>query len=271
MSKFFHNREKKDKKDNIFVRILNHLKNPKFQRVFYPVLYFVLIIGVIASGSYAFDKLYYENIYVSGTSMNPTLLGGSNNNRCHYGKADKSKRAIDNLKRFDVVITYFPEDWSTEPDVFKIKRVWGFPGETINLNHTIVDDQEVYTYTVSNKNGEITDSYVAPSYKETLHVDDKVFNETYAHFSTSKKTFRVQISDNGVAKNRSFNYTLKNDEYFLMGDNWAVSSDSYKNRDKTTYITSSLLQGKVVQILGTARYVDGQLVDKKPIHGMFEF
>lgn len=238
-------------------------KNEKFQKVFFPTMYFVLIVLFVCSACFAFSKLYYEHIYVSGTSMNPTLVGEADNGgRSHYGKADKSRRVIDRLNRFDVVITYFPEGWSSDEDTYKIKRVWGFPGETLTIN---VESEKI-NFKVTKGNEEICFISAMISEQE-ITVGSSVKVMKIGTFNTNRKTFRV----NANSARTLTSYTLKNDEYFLMGDNWESSYDSYSNRTSTKYITNPLIQGKVVQIEGTANIVDGKLANKQLIQGMFEF
>ena len=227
-------------------------QNEKFQKVFYPVAYFILIVAFVACGCIAFDKLYYDEIYVSGNSMNPTLIGYQGG-RHHYGKADKSRRAVDHLNRFDVVITYYPESWGTEPEIYKIKRVWAFPGETIKMTK---DDSNLI-YTVSK--GETT----VAQYTATIDGD-------YATFKVENKNFRVAVAAGSYRT--SIDYSMRSGEYFLMGDNWFDSGDSYYYHSKGEYVTNSLIQGKVVRIDGTARVSDkGELYDKQPVKGMYDF
>ena len=64
--------------------------------------------------------------------MAPTLIGNTSK-RVHYGIADNHESALKNLNRFDVVITYYPDTWTADTETYKIKRVWGFPGETLYL------------------------------------------------------------------------------------------------------------------------------------------
>lgn len=236
-------------------------KNEKFIKIFYAVLTFLAVSIFVTSGILAFEKLYYENIYVSGSSMMPTLIGGDEEGRHHYGKADKSKRTLDNLNRFDVAITYYPSDWlDGNNETYIIKRVWGFPGEVLNLTYTATE----YTFTVSDKDGNEKEKYVAEITTRKVKNSDwsvALFNTTYRTFSTHLAQYRKLV-----------NYVLRDGEYFLMGDNWGASTDSYDMKDKkTTYVTRDLLQGKVVSIDGTARIVDNKLVDKQKIEGMFNF
>jgi len=277
-----------------YVRIIHMMgtrfyKNEKFQKVFYGILYFILICGFVASACFAFDKLYYEHIYVSGNSMNPTLIGNGVLNPgeqrktgfSNYGKADTSNRTIDNLKRFDVVITYFPHEWTTEDDTYKIKRVWGFPGEKIQLTYTT----EEYTYTVIKRDG-TEEVYKAKIHEdEPIKVDGQQRTWDLAYFTNGSKTFKVRYKkDSPTAAGRIIQRKpgasefmpkeLAADEYFLMGDNWTSSSDSYSNtveEAKGSYIKRSDIRGKVVQIEGIAQIQDGKLINKQKIKGMYDF
>ena len=252
-------------------------KNEKFQKTFYAVLYLVCAFAFVISGCYIFYKTYYSNVYVSGTSMSPTLIGGNVDGRNHYGISDNHRTAINNLKRFDVVITYYPSQWTgtDEDTVYKIKRVWGFPGETISMSF----DNDKYTFTVSVDNHVVYETTAAVNVKDYAGVGQlKV-----ASFTDGKRTFDVNAfskhyDDNGQlvfddAKRTSFTVSLNREkqEYFLMGDNWTASSDSYTHLNMSQRISYDNLQGKVVAIKGTAVVVNGELKDKKKIRNMYYF
>lgn len=121
--------------------------------------YFGLTIALTISGTVAFHRYYYCSIFVSGTSMEPTLKGGGfhgNSGIAHYGIIDVTDHALKGIKRFDIITTYYPWDKSdyklevdpetgeeyyepghehpdgVKPDR-KIKRVIGLPGETLRI------------------------------------------------------------------------------------------------------------------------------------------
>jgi len=246
----------------IYVFMKEKFSKSKFQQIVVPILYFLIVVAFVGSALFAFDRLYYENIYVSGSSMQPTLIGNKSPGRAHYGKADKSNRAIDNLQRFDVVITYFPNSWeasSSDEKSYKIKRVWGFPGERI----TLTNDGSFYTFSAFNSSDDLIETYQAPV------VYDKTYSWNLAYFTVKNKTFRTHCDSP-----RTFDRKLEADEYFVMGDNWGQSSDSYQNcvvSHHSEYITRGYLKGRVVQILGTAVVVNEKLTDKQKIKGMYNF
>lgn len=238
----------------------------KFRAIFYPLLYLLTTVVVVISGCYIFYSRYYTKIYVSGTSMSPTLIGNTSK-RVHYGIADSHEPALRNLNRFDVVITYYPDSWTSDVETYKIKRVWGFPGETLSLKENITGtDNEVSSYTFTAKKGEEI------VYTLTGKVMQKEF-ETYGkltvcEFNTGKKTFYTRVASRSLV-----DYSLSKDklEYFLMGDNWTGSSDSYSNKSKQDKITFSNLQGRVVAIQGTAKLVNDELTDVDTRYAMNNF
>ena len=252
-------------------------KNEKFQKIFYAILYLVCAFAFVISGCYIFYKTYYSNVYVSGTSMSPTLIGGNVGGRNHYGISDNHQKTLKNLNRFDVVITYYPSQWTgtDEDTVYKIKRVWGFPGETISMSY----EDEKYTFTVSIDDRVIYQTTAAVSVKEY----EGVGQYKVASFTDGKRTFDVNAFarhfDNNQqpvfddAKRTDFTVTLDREkqEYFLMGDNWTASSDSYTHLNLSQRISFNNLQGKVVAIKGTAVIKNGELTDKKRIRNMYYF
>ena len=228
-------------------------KSEKFQKIFYPILYLVSAAVIIVSACFIFDSLYYKGIYVDGDSMFPTLVGTGD--RVHYGISDNHQKALRNLERFDVVTTAFPETWHSGEST-KIKRVWGFPGETLKLTYDSTD--KFYTFTVS------VGEYA------TYEIASGLENSGLFSFVTARRTFNAKSQ----SVKRQFEVTLGSNEYWLMGDNWDVSSDSYYNEityHKSGRITFNLLQGKVVRILGTGVIVNNKVTQKQRINNMYYF
>lgn len=241
-------------------------KNEKFQAWFFPILYFLLAVSIVITGCFIFKKKYYQPIVVNGHSMWPTLTGGGNVSesgttyhlRYHYGLADISKGSVYSLHRFDVVVTYYPQGWGGTND-YKIKRVWGFPGETIQMTYD--ETTHVYTFTAQ-KMG--SPKYVLTStqkeYEQTFEAyyyedgQTKFVNKTLKYtvneFVLPNKTFRTShfTPDLKVGKTRVFHKALANDEYFVMGDNWQGSTDSYDNMTNPNKLTANELQGRVISL-----------------------
>jgi len=211
------------------------LSKAKRLNIIWAVIYLVLTAGVIVSICFLFARQYYKTFWVSGTSMQPTLNKDFNNasselyHRYEYGISDDSENAKKNIKRFDVILTLYPEDWVSGKQESKIKRVWGLPGETISLK------DYVFTTTVDNK--------------ETFKIEGQKGTTGYINYSCEIKSFTV------VDRNREFNnIVLGENEYFVMGDNWGGSSDSYyyeiTNHHKV-HLNFTDLVGVVVRIEGT--------------------
>ena len=247
-------------------------KNEKFQVVFFPILYLLLAVSIVITGCYIFYKKYYQPIVVDGSSMQPTLLGGGTshvagyNYRYHYGVADLHSPAINSLKRFDVVVTYYPNSWIPGgDDSYKIKRVWGFPGETISLNYD--ESDKFFTFTVSHAYDGINTTYkssVITSIEKEFEIEhlengERDIKKTITTFSVVKwnvpsKSFNI----NAAGTKRTFQKTLDKDEYFVMGDNWASSTDSYEKRTESEKLTRKYIQGRVLYISAYVSLVNGE-------------
>ena len=251
-------------------------KKEKFQAFFFPIVYFLLTIAIAVTGCVIFYNKYYQPILVDGNSMHPTLVGGGSAEvsiegspasfRSHYGIADLHKSAVNNLKRFDVCVTYYPTSWAAEEGASIIKRVWGFPGETLNLTY----QDNTYTFTVT-KNSKKICEYKAPVMEITRRYEceykvagktkyatvSKTFNQA-ARFDVGSKVFYVNAK-----MQRTFTKTLANNEYFVMGDNWASSTDSYLRRDNPDLLTKKYLQGKAICINA---YATAKNSEAKNIH-----
>jgi signal peptidase I len=113
---------------------------------------------------------------VEGLSMDPTFKNAD------YLIVDQLSQRFEVPARESVVIIRYPKD----PSKFFIKRLIGFPGDTISIKNGVVT-----IYNENNKNGiKLSEPYVV------------------------------------YAKQEDFSATLGADEYFVMGDNRAGSSDS---------------------------------------------
>ena len=254
-------------------------QNEKFQGYFFPILYFVLSIAIVVTGCIIFKNKYYTSILVEGVSMQPTLVGGGYSGqsnkylRSHYGYADLHKSAVNRLKRFDVCVTYYPSSWVGDEKTSIIKRVWGFPGETLNLHYA----ESKFTFTVTNGNKfvcqyeapivDITRTYSAEYYEGTaLRYTTVEMSFHAAKFNVGNKTFYTNTSEK-----RDFSKTLGKDEYFVMGDNWGHSTDSYTKRDSEDKLTKKYLQGRAICINAYATSKNDQAVNIKKIKPRYNF
>lgn len=142
--------------------------NSFWELVRYAVIALIIIIP--------FRIFVAQPYVVSGASMDPTFKDAD------YLIVDQISKRFEEPQRASVVIIRYPKD----PSKFFIKRLIGFPGETVEIK-----GGEVTIYNEDNKNG--------------LKLD-----EPYIVYK----------------KIENFSITLKDDEYFVMGDNRAGSSDS---------------------------------------------
>lgn len=235
----------------------------KLKKIIWPVIYLILIINVCLSFILVFRSYYFRAIFVSGNSMNPTLKGGS---RADYGIIDDHKSAINNLKRFNIVTTYYPFSKSTdykggyvhcETNVidknncsYKIKRVYGLPNETIRF-HT---EQEDIDRIEALKNSGASYEVVAKEINEAIQFSVKEANSE--EFITPKITFNRLYKESSayidLNKYKDFEYELGEDEYWVMGDNYCASFDCFSQDNKAPIYYDNIV-GVLIAIEGTCR------------------
>jgi signal peptidase I len=183
----------------------------------------IITISVIVSaiaGGLLFHRFYYTSIYVDGQSMYPTLNQNGTRDRApervEYGIVDTHFN-IDQIRRFDIVATYYPEDYNEDGDllmtaVLKIKRVMVLPNETFRF--TLGGDLYV-------NNNLILQDFYPPEFRDYIK-------------DTAKTSFK--------------NRTLGADEFWVMGDNRGHSRDS---QSEETPIVFSSFFGVLKAIEGT--------------------
>ena len=225
----------------------------------FPFIYLVLTVTLAISLFYSFGKRNYISIYIDGTSMQPTL-----NQECRtlkedernanekyasyynvtinneYGYADKSNIAMNNIDRFNIVVTYYPGDYYDgklkDSADFKIKRVIALPGETFKIYEsvlTIKNDQGTFTW-------DLTDEETRPY---------KINRSTTVH------------------QKDHLEYTLGDDEYWVLGDNWNVSHDS----QTVGPIKKSYISGVLVAIQGTFTLATGLDKTGRTVNNFIEY
>ena len=146
------------------------------------ILTVAVAICVCVTGVLLYRNVCYDEILVSGSSMESTLHNGD------FGLMKTTKSAINNIKRFDIVIVKVDSETSNEHDI--IKRVIALPGEKIKIE----------------ENGDVK-------------INNKILDEP---FLTVKKsaTFRLGAY---ACQNE---YVVPDNSFFCLGDNRGVSSDS---------------------------------------------
>ena len=226
-------------------------------RAFLDKLVFSLyVIALIAACCFScfiwFQKTYFESYWVNGQSMWPTLnsetrdssgqlFGDTRDKKSMIGAtgvdfviADGHKNILDKIQRFDIVVCKYGDD-----DFFeKIKRIIIMPGETFYFD-ALGEDVE--------GNG-------------TLHILNKKTNEY--------EVLNQPVEDKYIVRGDYSNYgdpemptTLADNEYFVMGDNRANSSDS---RDKRIGpISKDNIEAKAIALVARCKTVlnsQGKLV-----------
>lgn len=155
---------------------------------FWELMRFVLIALTIV---FLIRSFVVDPFIVSGSSMVPTFENGD------YLIVDELSYKLSNPKRDDVVVFQYPGDPKNnpkrnfvlkffDPGKYFIKRVIGLPGETIDI-----------------KGNDVT-----------------ITNEKYPQGFKLDQPFVKNIANDNI------HIELKNDEYFVIGDNRSGSSDS---------------------------------------------
>ena len=232
----------------------------KIKLVIWPIIYLVLIINVCISFILVFRSYYFRSIFVSGSSMEPTLHGQVGD-RVDYGIIDDHESAINRIKRFQIITTYYPFPGSSdyvggysygEDNVidekeasYKIKRVYAFPGESIRF--TI--DQDMYQEALRKKAAGDQWGVLAQDYAQrALKVE--IRKKGSDKFVEQKIKFkrRIDIGKIGNYEDYQFDCDEDKNEYFVMGDNYSASSDCFS---KNLPIYRDNIVGVLVAIEGT--------------------
>ena len=200
---------------------MRKMKNKKLKATLSITGYFLLLIAICFVGALVFHSYYYESVYISGASMSPTLTGDDHEaegSLVDFGIVDAHKASINHIKRFDIISTYYPEDYSDSGVLAfnarkKIKRVIALPGETFTIKNGLLNVKE----------GE---EFVEVPYK-----------------------FKVALTN---YKDTSEPITLKEKEYWVLGDNRTTATAS---KDCATFnkpIKKEYIAGVLVAIEGQA-------------------
>lgn len=195
-----------------------------------------LVLAVCFSTFIWFQKTYFSTYWVNGQSMWPTLnadaidangvpfneekraLDGATG--VDFVIGDAHQNAIDHIKRFDIVVCkYSDSDYSD-----KIKRVIVMPGETFYIDSTGAGNEGNGVLHILNTT--TNDYEIIP--QEFTKIEVGAYPAVYA-----KPT------------------TLKENEYFVMGDNRANSSDSRQHGP----ITKSNIEAKTIALVAKCKIV----------------
>ena len=166
--------------------------------------------------------------------MYPTL-----NNRPHdelfsdCGLVDENENIKQYLERFDVVITYYPQDYFNGvlngSASKKVKRLYGFPGEQIEIG-------------IDNEN------------KRYLKINDEFVD---LPFDVNSKGYQGADANHRHFPSNGQPFILGEDEYFVVGDNWNNSSDStHKN---VGAVKGNMISGILIKIIGYCSVENGNI------------
>ena len=201
------------------------MKNKKLKTILSITGYFLLTIALCVSASIVFHNTYYELVFVSGISMQPNLNlsgGDKEGDIVDFGIMDTHQSAINNIKRFSIVSTYYADDYVLKDTVVsnahqKIKRVIAMPNETFKI-----EKSKLY---VKQDNNEF--EYIPYTFDIIPSVDKE---------STIKDIEET---------------TLKEDEYWVLGDHRDKSRDCGSESLRVP-VKKDYLIGVLVAIEGTA-------------------
>lgn len=224
------------------------------------------VAGVSANVIYLTSN-YGDAFFVDGVSMYPTLNKGALRKETDgtytkvtwrsgeqkagdlvdYGWARMGERGLSDLKRFDIVITYYEKDYQVDAAgtktlksdaSLKIKRLIAFPGETVQISPDYDDSGNLSTpwgtLTITSGSGKVS---VYPSFYSFDDFEDIAIGSSII-------TYRSKLTEANVTFGP---YTLAADSYFVLGDNRA-SNFSSDSRNLENQVTSNCLQGKAYLI-----------------------
>lgn len=199
-------------------------------KIVWAIMYFALTVCVLVASCFIFNKVYYTFFYVEGYSMSPTLNYNMKPGYHDFGIVDSHRSIFNTLKRYDIVITYYPDDIKNdEGDIkeyatSKIKRVIGMPNEKV----TISNKQGLRPDGTSGKYNEIVVSTPISLNGETTYKDETLYLPFFDKITPDMQFNWAGISPaiNEMGGDGSYTWTLNDNEYFVMGDNWGHSTDS---------------------------------------------
>lgn len=158
------------------------------------ILGFIKVFVVSAIVILLFVNFVAHPVRVDGRSMYPTLKDGE------FGFTNVGGVLLNGVERGDIVVVTMEEEGQK---IHWVKRVIGLPGDTVSCVNDVV-----YI------NGKVLDEtkYIDPDYRQSL-VDK------FGYFNKVPDADNTNVVDFEEVK-------LKDDEYYVMGDNRPYSKDS---------------------------------------------
>ncbi len=235
----------------------------------------ILLVMAVSANAIYLSVTFNMPFFVNGMSMYPTLNAdgrradgtplqwnrGSNSvgDMVDYGYAkagDKGNWRGD-LKRFDIVVVYYPTDYQRDAEGHyildaagnkqllpsadaKIKRVIGMPGETIKLSYLDVDNRvwgKTTLYPDTEKEQELKPLYTEADYPA-------IGGYTYNY---------QRLHDKG-----EYTWTLNDNQYVVLGDNRAYSTDCFDGANSFC-VESDMIVGKAYLVIGLRKLGENML------------
>lgn len=158
------------------------------------ILGFIKVFVVSAIVILLFVNFVAHPVRVDGRSMYPTLKDGE------FGFTNVGGVLLNGVERGDILVVTMKEEGQK---THWVKRVIGLPGDTVSCVNDVV-----YI------NGKVLDEtkYIDPDYRQSL-VDK------FGYFNKVPNADNTNVEDFEEVK-------LKDDEYYVMGDNRPYSKDS---------------------------------------------
>ena len=158
------------------------------------ILGFIKVFVVSAIVILLFVNFVAHPVRVDGRSMYPTLKDGE------FGFTNVGGVLLNGVERGDIVVVTMKEEGQK---THWVKRVIGLPGDTVSCVNDVV-----YI------NGKVLDEtkYIDPDYRQSL-VDK------FGYFNKVPNADNTNVEDFEEVR-------LKDDEYYVMGDNRPYSKDS---------------------------------------------
>lgn len=158
------------------------------------ILGFIKVFVVSAIVILLFVNFVAHPVRVDGRSMYPTLKDGE------FGFTNVGGVLLNGVERGDIVVVTMEEEGQK---THWVKRVIGLPGDTVScVNDVVYINEKVLDET----------KYIDPDYRQSL-VDK------FGYFNKVPNADNTNVVDFEEVK-------LKDDEYYVMGDNRPYSKDS---------------------------------------------
>ncbi len=246
-------------------------KKPIGEYIFRTILVLLFTVVLSFSGQIIYDEIRYAPFVVDGESMYPTLnydttVISSNGDKYQdaskswslgdfsdasktyvvdYCYMDSSKKALNNLERFDIVVTYYKTDYDLDSKLkdsaaLKVKRIIGLPGETVKF----AEDGSLYI----KRKDEAEFNYVDQPFltyeknKKSRPLVDETWYEKAMAETTNGHVLMTELGE---------------DEYYVVGDNRRSNCSKDSRSSSIGPIKQSYLVGKAVTIAMKAKYVPG--------------